>query len=182
VPSLERSDIDSGSAPTWVGGVLSGLSLVLALSIFMRDRTNAKRAQVDRIGPSVKVSYPWQAPDVPERMALATVDFTVRNGSDLPVRVEQLASCLQPMWAVPDPDAVKSGAIEAWAPVRGTDPLVVLTLRSPLQAEWSSGPKEQDLSHQAPEIDHGNGSGSGTSAVGPVGAPAAPFHLAGDRS
>jgi hypothetical protein len=54
---------------------------------------------------------------------------------------------------VPDPDAVKSGAIEAWKPLRGTDLLwsVFPTFEVAPQAEWSSGPNEQDLSHQAPE-------------------------------
>ena len=78
MPSLEWSDIDWGSAPTWVAGVLGGLSLVLALSIFLRDRTNAERAHVDRVGPSVKVSYPWPdlLVDTSEPAATATAELT----------------------------------------------------------------------------------------------------------
>ncbi len=122
MPSLEWSDIDWGSAPTWVAGVLGGLSLVLALSIFLRDRTNAERAHVDRVGPSVKVSYPWPdlLVDTSEPAATATAELTVRNASDLPVHVAKLAYVLRTKWAMPDTD-VKSGALKAWTPTPGTD-------------------------------------------------------------
>jgi len=126
----------------------------LALSIFMRDRTNAERAQVDRIGPSVKVSYPWPdlLVDISEPAAKATAEFTVRNASDLPVHVAQLAYVLRTKWAMPDTD-VESGALKAWTPTPGTD--VAWAIFDPFdvapQDVWTSGPKEQDLSHLAPE-------------------------------
>ena len=112
--SLEWSDIDWGTAPAWVAGVFGGLSLVLALSIFSRDRTNAERAQVDRIGPSGKVlKYTWRELDAPELAAQATAEFTVRNASDLPVHVAQFAFVWRTMWAMLDTDqpAVKSSKV-----------------------------------------------------------------------
>jgi hypothetical protein len=157
MPSLgwESSDVDWGTVPTWIAGVAGGISLVLALSIFLRDHINAERAQVDRIGPSRKVSYPWRALDVPELAAQATAEFTVRNASDLPVHVAQLAFVLRTKWAVLDTDqpAVKSGALDVWTPVPGTD--AFWSIFAPFdvapQEVWTSGPKEQDLSHLAPE-------------------------------
>lgn len=134
--------------------MFGGLSLVLALSIFMRDRINAERAQVDRIGASVKVSYPLPdlLVDTSEPAAKATAELTVRNASDLPAHAAKLAYVLRTKWAMPDTD-VKSGAVKAWTPTPGTD--VAWAIFDPFdvapQDVWSSGPQERDLSHLAPE-------------------------------
>jgi hypothetical protein len=105
MPSPEWSDIDWGTAPAWVAGVLGGLSLVLALTIFLRDHINAERAQVDRVGPSTRVlTYTGHLLDAPGTSARATAQVTVRDGSDLPVHVAMLAYVLRTRWALPDTD------------------------------------------------------------------------------
>jgi hypothetical protein len=153
MPSPEWSDIDWGTAPAWVAGVLGGLSLVLALTIFLRDHINAERAQVDRVGPSTRVlTYTGHLLDAPGTSARATAQVTVRDGSDLPVHVAMLAYVLRTRWALPDTD--NSYPPGSWTVTPGTDVhwLLVGPFDVAPQDVWPGpAPTEHDLSHLAPE-------------------------------
>jgi hypothetical protein len=150
MPSLEWSDIDWGTVPTWIAGVFGGLSLVVALSIFLRDRINAERAQVDRVGALAKFGAYGGEPDGPPEAVTATAEITVQNASDLPVHVAQMAFVLRTTWAMAEAD--ESGAVSAWTPVPGTDPFWDTFPPFDLapQEVWTSEP-EVNLSHLAPE-------------------------------
>jgi hypothetical protein len=127
--------------------LLGAVSLVLALTIFLRDRINAERAQVDRVGPSATVlDYTGHLLDAPGVSARATAQVTVRNASDLPVHVAQVAYVLRTNWAVPQADGASiltPGADVQW--------FIVPPFDVAPQHVWTSAPTEQDLSHLAPE-------------------------------
>jgi hypothetical protein len=97
--------VDLGTIPSWLGAG----SLLLAFVIFTRDRGNTDRAQVDRIGVWFTETYERRFPGVGEdqsRVEEATIEVHVRNASDLPVQVVQLAYEVRTKWMVPDqPDS-----------------------------------------------------------------------------
>jgi hypothetical protein len=87
----DLGDIDWGSLPAWA----SALSLFLAFLIFWRDRSNAERAQVDLVGAWAKIEHYPRSPD-----ELAGVRLYVKNASQLPIEVVQLAFEVQGRWRV----------------------------------------------------------------------------------
>jgi len=108
-------DIDWGDAPGWFGG----LSLVLALTIFMRDRSNAMRAQLDRVALS-PVTVDQRVSSV-VGTGVATAKFTVRNGSDRPIHVAQLALVLRSTWVMWVKHDTRTGSVsEESTPLPGT--------------------------------------------------------------
>jgi len=91
---------DLGTVPAWLGAG----SLLLAFVIFSRDRGNTARAQVDRVGVWFTETYERRFPGVgPDqgRVEEATIAVHVRNASDLPVQVVQLAYEVRTRWMVP---------------------------------------------------------------------------------
>lgn len=86
--------------PGWLGAG----SLVLAFVIFRRDRSNSDRAQVDRLGVWFTETYERRVPGTggdQGRVEEATIGVHVRNASDLPVDVVQLAYEVRTAWMVP---------------------------------------------------------------------------------
>jgi len=73
-------DLDWGSVPAYAAAA----SLLLAFRLFLRDRRNAERAQVDLVG----VWGMWERTALPEDLADRPYDVTVRvfirNASELP--------------------------------------------------------------------------------------------------
>lgn len=64
--------------PSWFGGC----SLLLALTIFYRDREAAKRKQVEQLGV-------WADPDIPPDLPIGLeFDLYLRNTSNLPMRID----------------------------------------------------------------------------------------------
>jgi len=100
--------VNWGDVPGWLGAA----SLVLAFVIFNRDRQNAARSQVDKIGIWATSAdrafydergHPKQRPTgaVTDReLFLVTVTLQLRNASDLPVRIEYVGYELHSEWMV----------------------------------------------------------------------------------
>jgi hypothetical protein len=58
------SDLDWGNVPAWLGA----LSLILAYRVFMRDRYNAQRGQMDKLGAWATVAYVRRLPGASTRV------------------------------------------------------------------------------------------------------------------
>jgi hypothetical protein len=93
---VEWGHLDWGSVPGWAGA----LSLLLAFRIFLRDRSNAERAQVDLIGAWGTTQYEIKWPNDPGRVETATARLFIRNASVLPVEVERLICKVETTWVV----------------------------------------------------------------------------------
>jgi hypothetical protein len=124
----DLGDVDWGSLPAWAGAV----SLLLAFRIFWRDRTNAERVQVDLIGTWWTIEHYPRSPDEE-----AGVRLYIRNASQLPIEVVQLAYEVHGRWRVP------SGS-HSWRLVAGVNPrrnfLEVLRPVAPEETWNSSNP------------------------------------------
>jgi hypothetical protein len=89
-----------GTVPDW----LAAGSLLLAFTAFRRDRANAARAQLGLVGVwADRVAYTVPAP---------SVQVNVRNGSALPVRVDEVAFEIRTEWRGPDVAADRSSGID----------------------------------------------------------------------
>lgn len=76
--------IDWGNAPAWVGAVLSGGSLLLALSILARDRLERRRASADKVSTwSMLESAIDDEPDSPGYAYILTA--YAHNGNEAPL-------------------------------------------------------------------------------------------------
>jgi hypothetical protein len=98
--SLAMPHVDWGNVPSWLGAG----SLLLAFGIFIRDRWNTDRAQVDRVGVWFTETYERRWPGLGQdqaRVEEATIEVHVRNASDLPVNVVRLAYEVRASWMVP---------------------------------------------------------------------------------
>lgn len=99
--SLPMPHVDWGNVPAWLGAG----SLLLAFTIFIRDRRNSDRLQVDRVGVWFTETYERRMPGVGEdqgRVEEADIQVHVRNASDLPANVVQLAYEIGTSWMVPN--------------------------------------------------------------------------------
>jgi hypothetical protein len=85
--------MDWGTVPGW----LAAGSLILAFVIFLRDRRNAERSQVDLVGAWGEGTHELIAPGEAE-VIQATINLHLRNASELPVTVKQLAHEVHTRW------------------------------------------------------------------------------------
>jgi hypothetical protein len=115
--------LDWGSVPAWAGA----LSLFLAFRVFLRDRSNAERAQVDLIG----VWATWHR-FIPETLAEKPYDITVRicakNASELPVQIVRLAYEIETQW-------IHKGGMIAGKPTQGFADRIWVPPQEPLEKE-----------------------------------------------
>jgi hypothetical protein len=96
---------------------------LLAFVIFWRDRSNAERSQVDLVGAWGTTEYDRRAPDISERVEQLSVHLFIRNASELPIEVAQLACDLETRWLVPHGEL-------AYRPVSGVNRIAPLLIRS----------------------------------------------------
>ena len=89
---------DWGSVPAWLGAG----SLLLAYRVFLRDRANAERAQVDRVGVWGVAGYERRSPTDAARVETGEVRLYVKNATDLPIEVRQVAYEIHTNWMAPD--------------------------------------------------------------------------------
>jgi hypothetical protein len=89
-------DVDLGTAPGWLGAG----SLILAFVIFLRDRRNGERSQVDLVGAWGEARYLRVSPDKADIVDPVTIQMHLRNASELPVIVKLLAYEVHTRWAV----------------------------------------------------------------------------------
>lgn len=87
-----------GNVPAWLGTV----SLILAFRIFLRDRGNAERKQIDQLGVWFDTEYTIKAPWSEHSLEPVRIVAHVRNASDAPIEVAQLAYAVHTRWCVPD--------------------------------------------------------------------------------
>jgi hypothetical protein len=97
IGDIEWGSLDWGSVPAWVGA----LSLLLAFRVFLRDRSNAERAQVDLIGAWGTTQYEIKWPTDSRRVETAIARVFIRNASALPIEVERLSCRIETTWVVP---------------------------------------------------------------------------------
>lgn len=112
--------LDWGSVPAWFAAVLSGLSVLLALSILVRDRVLADREQA-RL-----VSMSWTGPSTTTKNALGVetqmyqMYVTLANDSEQAIyRPHFVAQLLKPwrrIWFLTKSDRAQLEA-EGWVPV-----------------------------------------------------------------
>jgi hypothetical protein len=90
--------------PTWlqelaaVGDFLAGLSLFLALWIFLRDRRASDRAQVDELAAWGE-AFSMRTAEQPFKVGTRVL---LRNASNLPVEIVQVVFDVRSRWLVPD--------------------------------------------------------------------------------
>jgi hypothetical protein len=115
--SVNPMSIDLGTVPAWIGS----FALPLALIVFIRDRGNAERSQVDLIGAWTFSKYEFRVPDDPSKEFMIQVEVSVRNSSQLPINLAQLACEVRTVWLVPDWQQIPSGQRpDIWTPTPGT--------------------------------------------------------------
>jgi hypothetical protein len=140
---------DWGSVPAWLGAG----SLLLAYRVFIRDRVNADRAQVDRVGVWGKTTHERKAPGDKARVDTGEVRLFARNATDLPIEVRQVAYEIHTNWLVPDLDqCTDPDHPDVWLVEAGTRPekCFVERIRVPPQETWEQS-FPISFAHLAPE-------------------------------
>lgn len=141
-------DLQWGNVAEWVGALGTAGALLFAFWLLGQDRRNAQRAQVDLVGAWGEPRYERRGPDAP-RVEQTRILIYVRNGSELPIVVKQLAYSIHTRWWVP-----VLGSKQIFEPVAGTEAACnfVNDLRVPPRDTWDNeaGPYERNLAHTAP--------------------------------
>jgi hypothetical protein len=93
--------LDLGTVPAWLGAG----SLFLAYRVFLHDRTNLDRSQVDRVGAWWETRHYRGFPGVEDDVAnseknIVDVTIFVRNASDLPVEMSQIGYDIETTWLI----------------------------------------------------------------------------------
>jgi hypothetical protein len=125
--SVDWDEQQWGNAAEWAAGIGTVLTLLLGLAILARDHANAERAQVDLVGAWAELRYDTQGFDKP-RDGQASILINVRNASQLPITVTQLAYSIRTQWLVPEdqtqPKTRRSSSTVWRAPVRSVTSLM----------------------------------------------------------
>lgn len=140
---------DWGNVPAWLGAG----SLLLAYRIFLRDRANTDRAQVDRIGVWGTTAHERKLPWDKNRVETGEVKLFVRNATDLPVDVRQVAYIIHTRWTVPDLDQCTNKAEpDIWSiePGAKSEQYFVEKIRVAPQETWDQ-PFPVNFAHLAPD-------------------------------
>lgn len=82
--------LDWGSVPAWFGGI----SFLLAFRIFLRDRALSERGQVNQLGV-----WSDEGRGSPHSAVCGRAVLTVKNASNLPIRVSRIRYQSFPIWA-----------------------------------------------------------------------------------
>lgn len=140
-------DLDYGSVPAWLGAG----SLLLAYRIFLRDRTATQRSQIDLLGVWMQVQWERRLPDGPIVDELQISKF-IRNGSELPVDVVQVAYDITTRWWVRDLAQWRDD-FPVWMPSPGTGHVRFYQehIRVPPDETWRSVAEPVNVAHLAPE-------------------------------
>lgn len=140
-------DLDYGNVPGWVGAG----SLLLAYRVFLRDRITAQRNQVDLVGVWMKTE--WEQRMFPQpRVEEGSFTLFLRNGSHLPVRVEQVAYEFATSWWVRDL-AQWTDEMPIWSaePGTGVVQMYLIAIEIPPDETRTVGPQKFNFAHLAPE-------------------------------
>jgi hypothetical protein len=139
-------DWDWGSVPGWLGAG----SLILAFVVFYRDHANAERSQVDLVAAWGEGDYDVRMPGEAE-VVEAAIKMYLRNASELPVVVKQLAYEVHTRWYVEDRE---QPMISAWDLVDASEPhhSFVYDLQLAPGETKELPPNKVNLAHLAPEV------------------------------
>jgi hypothetical protein len=96
------SSLDWGSVPAWLG---LG-TLLVTLRVFLRDRANTQRSQVDLVGVWGTPAWRRKMPDSESMVRAGEVEIFIKNANPVPIKIAYLAMDLRTRWFVPDPDHV----------------------------------------------------------------------------
>jgi hypothetical protein len=153
--AINLDKVGWGTWPEWVaavGSVLGLMSVFLAWRVLKRDRDNADRAQVDRVGAWATAAYERRGPHQTPRIEEAEITGYARNGSELPVRVVQIAFRIETKWAVEADVNPQSGEVMSWVTQQGVEPVRKFTdpRRVPPgeTLDWSL---DANVAHTAPD-------------------------------
>jgi len=117
--TMDFGDVDWGNVPGWLGA----FSLLLAFAVFLRDRGNTDRSQVDCVGAWAVAAYEVRSPWDQLRTFEGKVTGYLRNASQLPVRVAQVAWRIESSWSVEDKAQSRyPHGVGVWAIVNGPHP------------------------------------------------------------
>jgi len=97
------SKIDWGSVPAWIGAG----SLLLAFRVFLRDRSNADRAQVENVGVWYEADYERKLPGAIPRVEKAGIRWFFRNANELPIEIAYLSFEINTRWDIRDLEHVR---------------------------------------------------------------------------
>ncbi|MFI5840348.1 hypothetical protein ACIA8K_11645 [Catenuloplanes sp. NPDC051500] len=138
--------LDYGTVPAWLGA----LSLLLAYRIFHRDRISSDRAQVDLVGFWAVPSWDRRSP-MDAMVETCEIERFVRNGSQLPVDVHQVAFDVRTQWCVRDLEQW-SDDFPVWEIKEGTDLLRYFQglVRVPPEETYELGAQPINVAHLAP--------------------------------
>jgi hypothetical protein len=109
-------DADLGTVPSW----LAVGSLILAYVVFRRDRRNVERSQVALVSAWGEGDYEIKLPGEAD-VKQATIFMHVRNASELPVIVKQLAYEVRTRWLVEDRE--QQSMLRVYKPVDAPEPV-----------------------------------------------------------
>jgi hypothetical protein len=139
-----------GDVPEW----LAAGSLLLAFRIFLRDRARSDRAQADKVGIWGKIK---RDPSFlsGQRVDDVEVQMCIRNASDLPIEVIQIAWTLQTRWGIPFGDNKPYPELPIRQYVKGkADVMRFLgAVGAAPQETWQSQWYKVNLTHTAPADD-----------------------------
>ncbi|MDX8055163.1 hypothetical protein SK571_37815 [Lentzea sp. BCCO 10_0798] len=139
--------VDWGNVPAWLGAG----SLLVAFSVFIRDRNERERAQVDRIGIWATTEWERKAPTDQDRVENCKVNFFIRNSTDLPVDVIQVAYELHNRWMVTDHEQSYPD-LPVWSFEPGTDVLKIFIERMRIPpGDTKTWSQDFNFAHLAPD-------------------------------
>lgn len=113
-----------GTIPAWFGG----LSLLLAFRLFLRDRKNNDRAEIDKVVVWWSTKYDRRMPGQLARVEEIEHTLHAKNSSDGVVTIEAITARVSPRWVVPDLEQT-SPELPVWSvePGVATDEISIWT-------------------------------------------------------
>lgn len=140
---------DLGNVPSWIGAG----SLLLAFRIFLRDRSRSDRAHVDKVGIWGDIERGVVLPGGP-RNDDVKVQIHIRNATELPIEVHQVAFTFHTRWGIPVGDAPEPIVrVRQYVPGKAD----VMRFMGPVgiapQTTWEGQWTPVNLTHTAPADD-----------------------------
>jgi hypothetical protein len=109
-----------GTVPAWIAGVFGGLSLVLAMSLFIRDRRRSDREQIEKLAVWSEVDYALDLPYQPTRKVDVRCVLRAKNSGDGIAAIPWVVWEVSTNWAVRDMEqSSPDGSLRVWSSTPG---------------------------------------------------------------